>query len=58
MGNGLFRNVPKLEVFEFAVSTNERARKVTTDQSEALKQLNRTPLAKSEKTVLVIFLND
>ena len=33
-----------LEVFEFALSTNERARKVTTDQSEAWKQQNRTPL--------------
>ena len=31
-----------VEVFEF---DNERARKITTDQSEAWKQQNRTPIA-------------
>ena len=33
-----------LEVFKFAISTNERFRKVTTDQSEAWKQQIQTPL--------------
>ena len=33
-----------LEVFEFAVSTNERVRKVTTDQSDAWKQQIQTSL--------------
>ena len=33
-----------LEVFEFAGSTNENVRKVTTDQSEPLKQQIRKPL--------------
>ena len=34
-------------MFEFAGSTNENAKKVTADQSEAMKQQIRTPLTQN-----------